>query len=186
MKTKRNLLAILFVLVVVPLSAMAYFYIPRSVVTDPESTTIEQIVVGPIMAYYETEDAPTFTWHPETEEEQETAQQIVEYLATCQERRTMQRDVGYIPGDWRCIVIVMNTLYGQRGIILRPSHVDDAKTDSDWLKSTNISYALFRDNTGSNGNAIAGYFHTFRGKLLNPEEMRGYILETLNLPEDFI
>ncbi len=91
MKIKRNLLSILFVLVVALFSAMAYFYIPRSVVMDPKSTTIEAIVVGPIMAYYETEDAPTFTWYPETEEEQETAEKIIEYLTICQERRTMQR-----------------------------------------------------------------------------------------------
>lgn len=77
-----------------------------------------------------------------------------------------------------CIVIVMNTPHGQRGIILGPSHINDAEAADDWLKNTNISYSLFCDK--------GDYFHSFQGKLLNSDEIQCYILEALNLPENFI
>lgn len=191
---KRNVHIIVALLIVVLLLAAGYLGIPRSVVPDPKNTTILYISAGPTIAYYESEENPSFEWYPETEDEQEIAQQIVAYLAGCRERRTLWRgslDGTNIPGSQRVLIVRMEDPYGERGIML--------VSDQAWLpgggakKNSNVSYEEFNRKEFSRvaygepgpGNALSSYLHGFKGKLLAPEEMRVYILEALGLPADY-
>lgn len=176
-------IVVLFLVAAAAIAAVCYFRVPRPVVSDPENTVIESIVIERAY-YYQKEDDDSFVWTPETPEDQALAREIVDYLSQCQERRTLRTSLGDYPLPWKCMYILLeneppnSTNKRERGIVLGPSTLEYPEEEESYLKAVNVSY----DSQHSPGQ----FWTKFQGRLLDPEGMRAYILQALGLPADFM
>lgn len=175
--TKKRTAVLLVVLALFALAA-CYFFLPRPVIKDPETATV-QLVLIQRDPYYQKDSSDRFLWIPETEEDQAAAQKIAAYLSQCQERRTLRTVPGDHPLSWKCMYILVETSSPQstflqvRGILLGPSQPGEA---NEYDKAVNISY---RD-------AGRGVWTRFQGDLIDPDSIRAFVLEALDLPADFM
>lgn len=157
-----------------------YFLVPRPVIQTPENKMISSILIQCDSYYQETAD-DSFYWVPETEEDQAVAQRILEYLSQCQEQRTLHWKFQAPPLSWKCMYIFVtdtqqSTFPRERRIVLGPSQSTAPDQPKQSLDTVNLS-------CWSTGRGVWG---RFQGNLQNPSAIRDFVLDSLNLPADFM
>ena len=159
-----------------------YFLIPRPVVQDPENAAITEIIIQR-NPYYQKEEADCFVWQPETEEDQAVGKEILAYLSQCQERHTLR--FAPAPGDhpryWKCMYIYVrstqqSTFRRERCIFLGPGHFEEPEDPGRYRSAVDLSFCFM----GS------GLWNRSQGNLLDPDGIRAFVLDALELPEDFL
>lgn len=177
--TRRKLVIVVGLFALLTLICL-YFLVPRPVIRTPENATISSILIQ-CHPYYQDTAEDSFNWVPETEEDQAVAQQIVEYLSQCQERRTLRWKFQEPPLSWKCMYIYIDdtrqsTFPRERCVILGPSQATAPDQPEDCLDTVNLS-------CWSMGQGVWG---RFQGKLEDPSAIRSFVLDALNLPGDFM
>ena len=161
-----------------------FFFLPRPVIREPEKAVLNSIYIQKD-PYYQKESSDSFGWTPTTEEEKEIAQEILQYLSHQKERRTLRKrpDVRDYPLSWKCMYISISypqteqtTVPRGRSLILGPSKIEEDINLSREIRAVNLSYP----------ESPNGVWERFVGRLEDPDGIRSYILEKLNLPEDFM
>lgn len=176
--TKKRALGLLFTLAFFFLIA-CYFFFPHPVIKDPENVTISSILIQRSPSYQEG-PADSFIWIPETEEDHALEKEILTYLSQCQENRTFQLFPTNAPlPSWKCMYIFLidasrPALPQMRTILLGPSQYEEADEKGQYQKSVNIS---FLDSVFSK---------RLYNKLNDPDGIRTFVLDALELPEDFL
>lgn len=178
---KKTRFLCVFLLALAALLA-CYFLIPRPVVQDPETAAITEIIIQR-NPYYQKEEADCFVWQPETEADQAVGKEILAYLSQCQERRTLR--FAPAPGDhplyWKCMYIYVrstqqSTFLQERCIVLGPGHFEAPEDPGRYRSAVDLSFC----SMGS------GLWNRSQGNLLNPDGIRAFVLDALELPEDFL
>lgn len=175
---KKKLLT-LGVVIVLLAAAVCWFLMPRPVVADPANTVLTQIVIQ-CAPYYQTEADDQFVWMPQTEEEKALAAEIVEYLSTCQARRTFRTNSEEPPLSWKCMYLHLetsapgSTFPTYRDILVGPTAMEEETFGRE--KDVNLSIP--------SGNP--GFWDRFQSRLNDPDSIRTFVLEKMDLPEDFL
>ena len=131
------------------------------------------------------DESDHFLWRPETEEDLAVAQEILDYLSQCQERRTLRTLLADHPLSWKCMYILVDTSSPQdtipkeRGILLGPSPLQENRDSVSDYGDLDVSYDAMCTE-------ILGRFPGFQGDLEDPDGIRAFVLDALGLPEDFM
>ena len=180
---KKRTVAGLAVVVILVVVAGCYFLIPRAVVSDPDHTTVTKISIlsSPLERREPGDPAEPFVWVPETEEDQATAKEIAVYLSQCKESRTLRPYLDEPPVSWRCMYIELDNEADQtaltRGRLLVLGPRQGAGMGAREYDQT-VNYSQRTQGKG--------FWARFNGRLTDPEGIRVFVLDRLDLPEDFI
>lgn len=142
---------------------IAVFRAPHAILTEPEETTLYAVHLQNFSG-----DGTSSTWTPSNPAQQQTAQEIVQFLASQQETYTTRGGLptGY-PADWACITLMLNLPDGSvRSVILGPP--------DQTAEGINCSY----DASGKKM-LLGG----FQGNLSDPMEIRAFVLDALGQTE---
>lgn len=181
MPNRRKLLAGGCILL---LAALVLIYVnatrPRPVLAHPETAQLVYVRVD----FPEDSAEKNFYWAPATPEEEETAQAILDYLGQCQEKRVKilkgptsakpQKEKYVLggSGNWPFMTIMVNlSARSSRGILLGPSEVPEGPVRADFTYDASASSPRLWGRPGI---------------LLEPDALRSYVLEVLDLPEDLL
>lgn len=177
---KRKTILIPVLLLALLLLAVLYFVVPRPVVNSPDTAVISSIVIQR-HPHYQKGPEDEFVWTPKTAEEQAVAKEIVAYLAHSQETRTLRLEPALPPLDWKCMYIVVgdarqNSIYRERCLILGPGQFAPSDEPEKYHDAINLSCHTM----GS------GIWDRFQGNLKDPDGIRAFVLDALDLPLDFM
>lgn len=173
-KQKYTLIMLLVILCAVIVGLTIWLHVPRAVVEDPEHTTITDIQIQKKASEQKNpEDNMSWYGFPRTEEEKAIGEKIVQYLAQCTEKRTLRtnKHLGEFPADWKCIYLELSENGEERVILLGPVGADTQFYHGQVNISYNLSDGSFSDQ--------------YQGDLEDPDDIRAFILNALDLPEDF-
>lgn len=140
---------------------------PKPVLSDPETAQLVYIRVD-----FPDQDESFFLWMPDTPEEEETAQDILDYLSQCQVKpgRSGTRYGG--SSTWPFMTIMVQLSDRQSlGILLGPSETPEGPVQADFSYDASSS---------------ASSLWSHPAELLEPDALRSYVLQTLDLPKDFL
>ena len=181
----KKIIALLLVLVLCA-AAACYFLLPRPVIQDPENAAIQYIVIQKD-PYYQEDASDYYLWEPKSEGDRAVEREILAYLAQSQETRTLRTNTDpdtYPPLTWKCMYILVDTDPGdtattleERGILLGPTQFQEGENPAQYEKAVNISY---------NSAPGPGLLGRFNGDLADPDGIRAFVLNALDLPADFL
>lgn len=184
--TRKKVVVLVLFLLIAALAAL-YFFLPRPVLRDPEHTVITAIVIEKD-PYYQKEPEDKFVWTPETEEDQALVRELVDYLAGCKQTGTLLREPGRGPLTWKTMSIVLEerthgaTTPRSGSLILGPARFASGESPED----LGISSREYRKAYGLSALFAEKNVPQLLGRLQDPDGIRAYVLDALDLPEDFL
>jgi hypothetical protein len=165
--TKGKVIGILVLILAV--AAVLCFVIPFPVVSDPEDVVIQNIV-------FMNHDDPSasYIWVPDTPEKEATAQAILDHLAQSKARRTRWLRWEWVPSlDYMSISLAEkepSTVPRIRCLVLAPA----TGVPAQYPRSSNLS--VYQSGKGLTDRFIY--------RLLDPDDIRTFVLDALGMPEE--
>jgi hypothetical protein len=164
---KGNVIGIL--VLVLAVATVLCFVIPFPVVSDPEDVVIQYI----LFTNYDDPSA-SYIWVPDTPEREATAQAILEHLAQSKVRRTRWLRWEWVPSlDYMSIGLAekgASTIPRTRCLVLAPA----TGVPAQYPRSSNLS--IYQSGKGLTDRFIY--------RLLDPDDIRTFVLDALGMPEE--